>query len=178
MDTATVPNVIDSFTGRFRFLSNFFEVPIRDPLLIPEKPDLIVPSSEHSYQARKGKFASDRWFILRKWDEETESYVWRKPRETKHAWKKVALRENWDEIKIDQMVEVIRLKFSRDSGLAALLLGTGHAQLIEGNWWKDKFWGVHSDGVGLNHLGRILMHRRDELRSGEEQPYSPQQASA
>jgi hypothetical protein len=38
--------------------------------------------------------------------------------------------------------------------------------LVEGNRWGDQFWGVDlRTGLGENHLGKILMKVRDELRS-------------
>ena len=45
---------------------------------------------------------------------------------------------------------------------------TGELVLEEGNTWHDTFWGVDAKtGEGLNHLGRILMKVRDELREKE-----------
>jgi predicted NAD-dependent protein-ADP-ribosyltransferase YbiA (DUF1768 family) len=35
-------------------------------------------------------------------------------------------------------------------------------ELIEGNWWGDTYWGV-CNGVGENHLGKLLMKIRDYL---------------
>jgi predicted NAD-dependent protein-ADP-ribosyltransferase YbiA (DUF1768 family) len=32
------------------------------------------------------------------------------------------------------------------------------------NYWNDKFWGI-CKGVGENHLGKILMQIRDEIKS-------------
>jgi len=43
------------------------------------------------------------------------------------------------------------------------LLATGDQELIEGNTWGDRFWGV-CDGEGQNQLGRLLMELRNELR--------------
>ena len=34
----------------------------------------------------------------------------------------------------------------------------------EGNDWNDTFWG-QCDGVGLNHLGKLLMRVREEIRA-------------
>ena len=34
--------------------------------------------------------------------------------------------------------------------------------LIEGNEWGDTFWGT-CDGIGENHLGKILMRIRNEM---------------
>ena len=45
-----------------------------------------------------------------------------------------------------------------------MLLATGEEYLVEGNTWGDKYWGV-CGGIGLNHLGKLLMQVRDELES-------------
>ena len=37
-------------------------------------------------------------------------------------------------------------------------------ELVEGNTWGDKVWGV-CDGVGENNLGKTLMRIRDALFS-------------
>ena len=50
----------------------------------------------------------------------------------------------------------------RSEELAGLLLSTGNAELIEGNWWNDTFWGI-CRGKGENHLGKILMNIRNQL---------------
>ncbi len=51
-----------------------------------------------------------------------------------------------------------------DNDLAQRLLATGDAELVEGNNWGDRFWGI-CRGEGRNELGKILMKVRDELRS-------------
>jgi hypothetical protein len=51
----------------------------------------------------------------------------------------------------------------QDPELKTKLLATGDAELIEGNWWGDVYWGV-CNGEGRNELGKILMQVRDELR--------------
>lgn len=43
------------------------------------------------------------------------------------------------------------------------LLETGEEELIEGNNWGDKFWG-QVNGIGENHLGRLLMEIREEIK--------------
>ena len=42
-------------------------------------------------------------------------------------------------------------------------MATGDAELVEGNTWNDTYWGV-CNGVGHNHLGKILMQVRQELQ--------------
>lgn len=49
------------------------------------------------------------------------------------------------------------------SDLRKKLLATGDAELVENNTCGDVFWGI-CDGVGENHLGKILMLVRDRLK--------------
>jgi predicted NAD-dependent protein-ADP-ribosyltransferase YbiA (DUF1768 family) len=63
------------------------------------------------------------------------------------------------------MKEIVFLKFRNHSYLESLLLKTGDLELIEGNTWNDKFWGVDlKTGKGENNLGKILMEVRTQLR--------------
>ena len=55
----------------------------------------------------------------------------------------------------------MRQKFSK-SPFKEMLLSTGEEELIEGNTWNDRFWGV-CDGMGENNLGKILMAVRESL---------------
>ncbi len=59
------------------------------------------------------------------------------------------------------MARLLRAKFS-DPRLAAALVATGTAELVEVNTWDDGYWGVCA-GQGNNHLGRLLMALRAEL---------------
>lgn len=72
------------------------------------------------------------------------------------------LRPDWEEAKVGIMEELVRLKFTAHADLRARLLATGDAELIEGNNWNDRFWGV-CRGQGQNQLGLILMKVRSEL---------------
>ena len=60
------------------------------------------------------------------------------------------------------MYEVCRAKFMQHSDLKEQLLSTGSVQLVEGNDWNDREWGV-CNGEGKNKLGKILMRIRGEL---------------
>lgn len=40
------------------------------------------------------------------------------------------------------MEQLIRMKFTRYADLREKLLATGDAQLVEGNTWNNRFWGV------------------------------------
>lgn len=69
------------------------------------------------------------------------------------------IRENWDEIKVPIMVDLLICKFS-DVELYDMLSDTSGLYLVEGNSWGDTFWG-ECDGRGRNVLGRILMLLRE-----------------
>jgi ribA/ribD-fused uncharacterized protein len=137
---------IDLFKGDYSWLSNFHMVPV-------EFEGLTYPSVEHAYQAAKSNCSEQRQRIS---EAATAGLA-------KRLGKGVTLRSDWEEVKIDIMTSLVRQKFSNPS-LRALLLSTDDKELIEGNWWNDKFWGV-CRGVGENHLGKILMRVRSELRS-------------
>jgi hypothetical protein len=74
----------------------------------------------------------------------------------------IALRPDWETVKYDIMIDLLRIKFS-DHELARWLMSTDDAHLIEGNTWNDTCWGV-CNGVGANNLGRSLMLVRAEVR--------------
>ena len=73
----------------------------------------------------------------------------------------VSLRPDWEDIKDDVMLEGLYRKFTNDE-LAEWLLDTGDEELVEGNWWGDRYWGV-CNGIGQNKLGKLLMKVREEL---------------
>ena len=80
-----------------------------------------------------------------------------------HTSRRVKLIDGWDQKRIATMTYLVTQKFTQHPELKAKLLATGNAELIEGNTWHDHFWGV-CDGRGENHLGRILMMVRDNLK--------------
>lgn len=77
--------------------------------------------------------------------------------------RKVKIRNDWEQVKIEVMRTAVRAKILEHSELQELLLGTGEEQLVEAAG-RDYFWGVGKDGSGQNWLGKILMEVRDELR--------------
>ena len=140
--------IIDSFSGEYRWLSNFYPSPITMP------DGLTYPSVEHAFQAHK----SD---VLR------ERKAFCSPKaptagQAKRMGRKLKLRKDWESIKLAVMEEAVWRKFE-DPDLRERLLATGDVQLVEGNTWNDRFWGV-CRGKGQNHLGRILMKVRDKIR--------------
>jgi N-glycosidase YbiA len=80
------------------------------------------------------------------------------------------LRPDWDLVKLEVMYKAVLAKFQAHADIREILLGTQDALIIEDSP-VDAFWGCGSDRQGLNHLGKILMQVRQQLRqtpTGEE----------
>lgn len=92
-----------------------------------------------------------------------------RPGVAKRLGRRIRLRQNWEFIKDEVMLDLIRQKFFLHAELAKKLLATGGHILVEGNTWGDRYWGCtrRKDGkwTGRNKLGIILMKVREELRS-------------
>lgn len=147
--------VINEFTGEYRWLSNFWVLP--RPILFA---GCSFASTEHLYQACK---TTNR--------EEFERIASAKtPGESRRIGKKeIVCRSDWDKIKESVMDISLRLKFEIPE-LREKLLATGDAELIEGNYWQDFFWGKDlKTGEGKNHLGNMLMLLRGQYQYEEEQ---------
>jgi N-glycosidase YbiA len=73
------------------------------------------------------------------------------------------LRHDWETIKDAVMYRALQAKFGQHPDLAAQLLDTADAMLIE-HTRNDRYWADGGDGSGQNKLGLLLMQLRDELR--------------
>lgn len=140
--------MISRFTGGYNFLSNFYPSPLQFE-------GLDYPTVGHAYQATKAE-------VLRRAVQTSGSAG-----VVKRVGRGLALRADWEEVKLPVMEALLRKKF-RDPILAAALRDTGEEELREGNYWHDNFWGECScagcaDRPHLNHLGRLLMQVRGEL---------------
>lgn len=143
---------IGVFVDEYRFLSNFWvcAMNVDDPVL---GETVVVPSVEHGYQGDKTVIPQERRAVLT-----ADS-----PRVAKRKGRKVSLRHDWDIIRDDRMRFWLSTKFANPA-LREMLLKTGDANLIHGNWWGDIYWGT-CRGTGYNKLGRMLMECRTNLRS-------------
>lgn len=136
--------IINNFRGRYYFLSNFYrhEVIYRKQL---------YPTVEHAYQAAKTLDKTMRDCIRRA----------PSPVDAKRLGRQVKLRADWESVKLPIMLHLVRIKF-QDIKLRALLTRTNSRLIVYENKWGDIFWGV-CNGVGQNHLGKILMQVRTEV---------------
>lgn len=75
---------------------------------------------------------------------------------------RAVLRPDWEVYRMNVMREGLRAKFS-DPRLAKQLCDTGDCLLVEASPY-DSFWGAGRDGRGQNHLGKLLMELRADLR--------------
>lgn len=143
--------MIDRFEGEFEFLSNFSDSPIEIAL---EK----FPTVEHAFQAFKAERKED--FI--------QIQHASTPGMAKRLGRRVQIRPDWENIKLNVMEACLRRKFMIPE-LRDKLLMTEDKILIEGNWWHDNFWGdckceKCQTILGRNNLGKLLMKIRTELR--------------
>lgn len=139
---------ISSFSGQYRFLSNFYQCSV-------PYAGLIYPSSEHAYVAAKTLDLA-----LREAIRDISA-----PAAVKKYGRILPLRPNWDNLKFGIMYDIVMSKFTTEP-LRSMLIATGGAELIEGNTWGDRYWGV-CRGVGENRLGQLLMRVRDRLKEDE-----------
>ena len=148
---------IVKFEEEYRFLSNFWPARIKRNYIDDDQvPSLQVvtwvsfPSVEHAYQASKCVDIREASVFL----EDTPAGF------AKKMGAKVKLRPDWEVCKDAVMEHWVRRKF-QNTELSEKLLATGDAELIEGNTWGDRYWGV-CNGIGQNKLGKILMKIRAE----------------
>ena len=83
--------------------------------------------------------------------------------EAKFLGKRIKLRDDWDDIKLRVMYEIVNAKFAQNPTITKWLVDTNDEVIVEGNTWGDTFWGV-CNGKGQNHLGIILMAIREEAK--------------
>jgi ribA/ribD-fused uncharacterized protein len=139
--------IIDSFTGKNRFLSNFY------PCMV-YLDGVSYPSVEHAYQAAK---TLDK--TLRVQFQSCTSA------ESKRLGTKLPLRSDWEQIKLQVMQNLLEQKFSKGSSLWNMLEKTKGNTLVEGNYWHDNVYGSCTcrkcGDKGRNELGKMLMQIRD-----------------
>lgn len=138
--------MIDTFSGGFAFLSNFYK----------HLQDLPPNTVEHFFQAEKANTTA--WKSLIRTAETADK--------AKKLGRKCVRRPDWEEVKLEVMEKLLRDKFS-DPLLLTRLKKTNGEILVEGNYWHDNFWGncrceKCQEINGHNHLGRLLMQIRDE----------------
>lgn len=141
--------MISSFRGEWTRLSNY-------SLCSVWFDGHIYSSVEHAYQAAKTLDDKERVGIR---------HI-PTPNQAKKLGRKVTIRSDWEDIKVDIMRELLKEKFAQKPE-RDILISTGNEELIEGNWWGDRFWGQSPLGNGKNWLGTLLMEIREQINQGK-----------
>lgn len=139
-----------------KWIKNWFSnmLPLDKPI---ESRGITYKTVEHFYQAHKVAY------------ELRASIAAMNPFEAKRAIrdkKKYPWITQWDkEYAREVMTTAIACKFSKETSWGKLLELTEDWEIVEWNNWGDLFWGKDiKTGKGENHLGKILMKRREYNR--------------
>lgn len=143
--------MINNFDNEYEFLSNFYP----SPFVVDGKEYATV---EHAYQS---------WKVIPE-HQETVRLAF-SPGEAKRYGRAFPMREDAksEYERMRGMAQFLLAKFRDNPDLMEKLLATGDEQLVEGNTWGDKFWGV-CDGEGQNNLGHLLMAIRENERKSRQ----------
>lgn len=140
--------IIPEFKGEYSFLSNFYPSSLAYG-------EFNFRTVEHAFQASKTSDLKEKMKIMRATT----------PGKAKKLGREIKIREDWEEVKLIIMKELLYKKFLLHKDLRKKLIETEDAILIEGNRWKDTFWGVDLEtGKGENNLGKLLMEVREIFR--------------
>lgn len=151
---------VTTFKGRYNFLSNFYDAKVWF------EGDW-YRTVEHAYQASKTVDEEER-VPFKNFSLYAGS--------AKKLGQTVTLRPDWEEKhKLLNIWFLVWQKFFIHKELREKLLSLKDANLIEGNYWHDNFWGECrclkcKDKQKFNHLGHILMHIRAILKYLSDNP--------
>jgi len=142
--------MIATFDREYAFLSNYYP-----SIFIYE--GIEYPKNEHFFQAMKTLNI----------DERKEIAACETPGKAKRMGRRVQLRPDWEDVKIDIMRKGLEMKFSIPE-LKTKLLATNDEELVEGTTWHDQTWGICTcekcRGQGKNLLGQLLMEIRNSIK--------------
>lgn len=154
-----IVNNLNGFRGKYSILSNFAE---------HEKISIILP-----YGDTNGKkyFANNIETLFQaaktniNWQIE-EIIKSNDPNVSKYLGRRCKIRNDWEEIKINVMKELLEKKFIVSNEFRHVLLSVpDDMYIVEMNRWCDKEWGVCSKTFqGKNKLGKLLMNLKAEKK--------------
>lgn len=132
------------------YMSNFSAHPFIDSI------GQSWPTTEHYYQAKKFNSMEIQELIRNA----------KSPKSAKDLGqvKGYSFKPEWEDIKVDVMLQALRYKFKQHKDLADQLLATGMSYIVEDSPW-DYVWGCGPDFSGSNLLGLCLMVVRAELHN-------------
>jgi ribA/ribD-fused uncharacterized protein len=116
------------------------------------------PTVEHYYQAHKFVGTEEEYLmaVIRAAKTPEEAAALGRDRDRQ-------IRLDWDQVKFSVMRQAVLTKFLTHLDIQAVLLATGEQLIIEDSP-TDYYWGCGQDKTGQNHLGKILVSVRHEIR--------------
>lgn len=118
---------------------------------------VIYSTVEHAYQATK--FVESAPEIAK---EITDCFSAHEAQKIAYANKDKQCA-NWDDIKLNIMEQLLRLKLEQNPYVKKKLMQTGDLLICEDSP-KDSFWGIGKNRDGRNELGKLWMKLREELK--------------
>jgi ribA/ribD-fused uncharacterized protein len=137
---------ISNFTGKYEFLSNFYN----HPLVID---GVEYSNAEAAFQAQSAADEGSKRKFARLSGNKAKAYG-----------RRIVHRDDWDERAQDDAMRTVLIAKFKDEELAEKLCSTGDEELINTNQFRDDYWGVTMRG-GRNKLGSMLMDLRAELQA-------------
>ena len=137
---------ISNFTGKYEFLSNFYN----HPLVLD---GVEYNNAEAAFQAQSAADEGSKRKFARLSGIKAKAYG-----------RRIVHRDDWDEQAQDDAMRTVLIAKFKDEELAEKLCSTGDEELINTNQFRDEYWGVTMHG-GLNKLGSLLMDLRAELQA-------------
>lgn len=142
-------------SGKYGCFSNFYLCPVAFD-------GMNFSNSEAAWQSQKCVIISTK-----------KNFEIKSPSQAKASGRRVKLREDWEDVKYQLMIDVCYAKFTQNPALKEILLSTGEEELIEDTTgWHDNIWGNCSCAKcmnieGKNLLGKALMEVRKKIREEE-----------
>lgn len=143
------------------------------PLSVPITTSLgfEVPTSEHAYMGERFKDPRAHMSVALSRGDDEDPRVYRDGLAAKTLAYELIDRgeeqiDDFDVVRTGLMYTAVRRKFVANHDLARMLLDTTDEEIVEGNDWGDRYWGVDPPGStnGENNLGKVLMLVRSELQ--------------
>ena len=113
---------------------------------------------EHYYQAQKFVGTENEGLIITIQNAETPMEAATIGRD-----RTLKLRCDWEQVKTQVMWQGVLTKFLTHTDIQKILLDTGDELIVEDSP-IDYYWGCGREKTGQNHLGKILMKVRQEIR--------------
>lgn len=156
---------INGFKGEFRWLSNFWEIePFKygKSLEFKTVENFYMAMKVHQRHTTPVRANPNSYELV---DVNTRKHIsTMSPSQAKKFARSASLRPDWEDIKVSVMRYALNIKFNQPK-MKELLLATRDIEIVELNNWGDTFWGVDPKYGGENMLGKLIMEKRDLLKS-------------